>query len=51
MNKITNFKTKKGKNIQNMVGQWVKKCQHLKKTILQKLGPKPQSGIVKKLTF
>ena len=51
MNKITNFKTKKGKNIQNMVGQWVKKCQHLKKAILQKSGPKPQSGMVKKLTF
>ena len=31
MYKITNFKTKKCKNKYNMVGQWIKKSQHLKK--------------------
>ena len=36
-----NFMTKMGKNKYNMIGWWIKKSQHSKKTILQQFRPKP----------
>ena len=39
--KIMNFKTKKGKNKYNMIGRWIKKSQHLKKSFYNDKGQYP----------